>query len=177
MRMQAQVARIGIYNHVNSYDSLGMPLMVEGDVDALWVVYPDCILRDVHRGEIVPGSVITISPAKSVTIELAKPLQGELESCGYKPIFVSFERPGWALSSARVWWSDFQEQWVNHAGMIPESTMQTLAMLSNANEQATTFHRDLGTPVLDMCQQDALQAHIICGRHGRSQLALPLSVG
>jgi hypothetical protein len=150
--------------------------MAEGDIDALWVVYPDCILGDVYQGQIVPESVTTISPAKSVTIELAKLLQGEMASCGYKPIFVSFERPSWTLASARTWWSDFQEQWVNHAGMIPENTMQRLALLSKANEQATTFHRDLETPELDMCHQEALQVYIINRQQDQSQLALLLSV-
>ena len=107
MVTQVQALRMRIPGHVNSHRSLEMPHLAECDGDALWVVYPDCIIADLGCDEIIPGSLITISPEQSITIDFGKPLGGEMNSpCGYIPIFVSFDQ-GWTFATARAWWAAF----------------------------------------------------------------------
>lgn len=103
----------------------------------LWFDWFDCILVDLDGGEIVPGSLVVISPVKGITIEFGRPARlCELESsCWYKPISATFDKPIWNFFSAYQWWTEFatgmQGAWESPIGLVPEKMVRNLAVLAN----------------------------------------------
>ena len=101
----------------------------------LWFDWFDCILVDLDGGEIVPGSLVVISPVKGITIEFGRPARlCELESsCWYKPISATFDKPIWNFFSAYQWWTEFatgmQGAWESPIGLVPEKMVRNLACL------------------------------------------------
>lgn len=119
------------------HSALGMQSM-EGCHTHLWFDWSDCILVDLDGGEIAPGTIVVISPAKGITLEFGKPARlCEPESCcWYKAISATFEKPlGWNFFSAYQWWTEFaagmQGSWESQTGLVPERVVRTLAVLAN----------------------------------------------
>ena len=106
---------------------------VEGCRTPLWFDWFDYILVDLDGGEIAPGSLVVTSPVKGITIEFGKParLCEQEDSCWYKPISATFDKPLWNIFSAYQWWTEFatgmQGSWESQTGLVPGKMVRTLA--------------------------------------------------